>query len=408
MNKLYSIEHISKVYNVDVEIIKKWAYKKFNGKPQTMLPRALNNEIATFLGVEALNLKAIKKVKINQGKTRVQPNKKKQKERERQRERQKQREIQKQREKKKNTINNYISKIKRAKYKEEASNLLERLKKIIDIKTRTIKTINKIYKSLPTEKQYILENCEKQYFTWKDMTFTEKGLRVDPNIIYLTIEIEGLINILNDINEAYFQKKYEKDLYKVYINKFDRTIEYELSKDIKKIQTIVFEHIEIYKNKKIFIQRTNISKENFNHSKEISIEDILRIFGNNKFIQEASKFLNKGSKAIALWENNNSILEESILIILSHKFYTFVIWENINDNRACYIFKYRTQGFDTKLNVLKKFINSYIEYKRWDLFNNKGNANSLNYEKYYTVIHKDLNDYKRKLNIHLNPYFYID
>lgn len=92
-------------------------------------------------------------------------------------------------------------------------------------------------------------------------------------------------------------------------------------------------------------------------------------------------------------------------LILKHNIFTFVIWENINDNRACYIFRYKAQYFDEKIKNLIKFINSDIEYKRWDLFNNKGKSNSLNYEEYHTVIHENTESYKQKLNHYLSPNF---
>lgn len=375
IKKLYSLEHISKIYNTDIENIKIWTTLKFDGKSPTKLPAELNSEIAAFLGVQPKSLKSKKKISNSSSKS--------------------------------SEFINGLKQIKKAKYKERIFEFVTDLKLKYNNSQR-IQTIDSIYESLPTKKKYILENCEKKYFTWKDIVFTKNGLKIDPNIIYLSIQIVGPTNILNDINESYFQKKYEKDLYKVYINKFNKKIEHDLSEDIEKIQSIVSKNISIIKNKSSFVpERTNAIKNDFDQPQEISVKDVSRIFQNNKFIQEASKFLNKENKAIALWENNNSILEESILIILSHKIFTFVIWENINDNRACYIFKYSNLNFDKKIKKLKKFINSDIEYKRWDLFNNNGNNNSLNYEEYYTVIHESIDNYKRKLNTHLKPYFSI-
>lgn len=125
------------------------------------------------------------------------------------------------------------------------------------------------------------------------------------------------------------------------------------------------------------------------------------------FIRQVAKLLKGGNKAIALWENNNSVMEESLLLILSHRQYTFVIWENINENRACYIFKYKNDSINEKIKKLKRFINSDIEYKRWDLFNNKGNKKRLRYDEYFTVIHEGLGTYTRSINSCLAPYFKI-
>lgn len=387
IKKNYSLEYISKIYNTDVEKLKIWTTLKFDGITPTELSPSLNNEIATFLGVIPLSLNPnkIKKKLPNINKKEVSINNK-------------------------NEYKTEINQIENARYKERIKGFVSKLNgKISDI--RILNKINQAYESLPIKNQYLKESCEKKYFTWKDIIFTEEGLKIDPNIIYLSIKIDGPTNILNDLKASYFQKKYEKDLYKVYINKFDKKSEYELSNDIDKIKNIVNKHINNYSdniNKLDFSkEKKNNTNRNFNLSKQIGLKEISEIFHDNKYIQAASKLLDKNSKAIALWENNNSILEESILIILKHKIFTFVIWENINDNRACYIFRYKAQNFDEKIKNLIKFINSDIDYKRWDLFNNKGRSNSLNYEEYHTMIHENTESYKQKLNHYLSPYFFI-
>jgi len=386
--KLYSLEHILKVYNTDFEKIEKWTSLKFGSKIPDELPASLNNELATFLGVQPLSLN---------------PNKSKKK---------------KKRFKKESMTsiviidyNHEINQIKNGRYKERIYPFVSELKESIN-NLKTIAKIDLAYESLPTLNEYRKESCEKKYFTWKDLIFTEKGLKVNPNILYLSISIDGPTKILNEINNSYFQKKFSKDLYKVYINKFNKKIEFELSSDIQKIKNIVSKHINKSKKegkKSTIIQDNHSSKSqvNLNQTKEINLKDISKIFQSNKFIQLASRLIKNNNKAIALWENNNSTSEESLIIILKHKAYNFVIWENINENRACYIFKYSNVNFDRKIKALKKFIMTDIEYKRWDLFNNNGNHNQLNYEEYYTVIHESIDSYKRKLNTYLKPYFKI-
>ncbi|NKI28185.1 hypothetical protein HCG49_16645 [Arenibacter sp. 6A1] len=377
--KLYSLEHISKVYNTDVENLKIWTAEKFNDKSLTELPPSVNNEIATFLGVQPLSLKSKKKRKNSSSK--------------------------------RNEYLTELKQIKEASYKEKILDFVTDLKQKVNDE-RIIQTIDSIYNSLPNKKEYILENCEKKYFTWKDIIFTEKGVKINPNILYLSINIDGPTKILNEISNSYFQKKFSKELYKVYLNKFNEKVEFTLSDDIQKIKNIVSEHINNSKKEKkistITLEKPrNNSRVNLNQDKEINIKDIATIFQSNKFIQQASKLIKNDNKAVALWENNNSTSEEALIIILKHKVYNFVIWENINENRACYIFKYENGNFNRKIKALKTFIMTDIEYKRWDLFNNNGNHNQLNYEEYYTVIHESIDSYKRKLNSYLKPYFKI-
>ncbi|UAB74315.1 hypothetical protein [Mesoflavibacter sp. SCSIO 43206] len=251
------------------------------------------------------------------------------------------------------------------------------------------------------------KDCDKVYFTWKNLIFTNRGIKVDPNILYLSISIDGPTNILNQLSETYFQKKYANELYKVYINKSTRKIVLNLSTDIDKIRDIVINHVNNVK--KTQLKRSQIKKETkenkqLSFSKEINLNEIKKKFKSNTFIIHASKFIKNKNKAIALWENNNSSLEEALLIIIKKNRHNFVIWENINENRACYIFKFNNINFNKKLNNLKKFINSNVEYKRYDLFANNGKANKLNYLEYYTVTHEDINTYKSKLNTILRSF----
>jgi len=387
--KIYSLEHILKVYNTDVEKITEWTSLKFGSEIPEELPASLNNELATFLGVQPLSLN---------------PNKTKKK---------------KKRVKKESmtsiVIKNYdhqINQVKNGKYKESIFPLVSELKETIN-NVKVKHKIDLIYESLPTLNEYIKESCEKKYFTWKDIIFTEKGVKINPNILYLSISIDGPTKILNEISTSYFQKKFSKDLYKVYINKFNKKIEFELSNDIQKIRNIVSKHInnskKERKNNTITIENQSTKlRVNFDQNKEVNLKDISTIFQSNKFIQQASKLIKNNNKAVALWENNNSTLEEALIIILKHKKYNFVIWENINENRACYVFKYNNENFNKNIKALKTFIMTDIEYKRWDLFNNNGNHNQLNYEEYHTVIHESIDSYKRKLNSYLKPYFKIN
>ncbi|WP_417196563.1 hypothetical protein [Bizionia sp.] len=281
------------------------------------------------------------------------------------------------------------------------------------LKSKLQKTTIKESNSQNSVKQISEADCEKIYFTWKNLIFTPRGVKVDPNIIYLPKEIDGPTNLLNNINVSYFQKKYSDDLYKVYVDRATKKIIYNLSNDIDKIRIIVLNHINNHKDLQIKsylhqeIPNKKI-KENYTISKEININEIGELYKNNIFIKQASKLLKNDNKAVSLWENNNSTFEEALLIILKNRNYNFVIWENINQNRACYIFKYKNVNFDKKFKALKKFINSDLEYKRWDLFNNNnGNHSQLNYKEYYTVVHESVDSYKKKLNIYLKPHFRI-
>ena len=71
--KLYSLEHISKVYGVEVKQIKEWVRIKFNNKVHTNIPGVFNSEIAQFLGkkIKTLNLNKNKKNKLKKSKSKT-------------------------------------------------------------------------------------------------------------------------------------------------------------------------------------------------------------------------------------------------------------------------------------------------------------------------------------------------
>lgn len=244
------------------------------------------------------------------------------------------------------------------------------------------------------------------YFTWHDVRFTKKGLKIDPNIVYLSIEIEGPTKILNELKETYFIDNFSEDLFKVYVSKKSKRVNYNKSKDILKIKNIVSNHIISIENERgeksrILGKPEFKSITNYKETTNVKVKDIKKKFHNNMFIQVASKFLNYKGEAIALWENNNSVMEEALLIIQNYRNDTYVIWENINDNRACYIFKYKNNNIELKIKKLIQFVNSNIKYKRMDLYNNKVVKKLLKYEEYYTIIHDTIESYRTRLNYHL-------
>lgn len=132
------------------------------------------------------------------------------------------------------------------------------------------------------------ESFKKIHFTWQDIIFTNEGLKIDPNIIFLSIDIEGPTEILNEIKESYFLKKYSKKLYKVYVSEQTLRVNYEKSTDLLKIKEIVLSHINNSTKKPRIINSTNQKVETklrseYNESKQIGIKDIEKEFPNNIF-----------------------------------------------------------------------------------------------------------------------------
>ncbi len=397
MAKIYSPEHVAKIYNVDPVIVNQW----MNGN--TAFAAAMNSEFAKFLGLTPKSLKGTKKVS------------KKKKKALNQEYRQQQKLKAKLAQTEKDAFwNENYQKIRNYKFRESADLQVEKLLTLAGNDDQLKNKINEIYFTLPPAYKYIETNCSKKYFTWSDLSFVENGVKVNPNVCFLFIPIDGPTSILQNVNVDYFQKKYKKELYKIYINNESGKTEFLLSEDINKIKNIVENHIHKKKpvNKsspvKTVVNTASLPLQFSEDQRSISFQEILKAYPHNEYIQMAAKLLRKNGKALALWENNNGIQEESLLIILEHKNSSFIIWENINDKRACYIFKFKSWRLEQNLKNLKIFIAKEIHYKRENLFR-RADINEFNIlvEEYRPIIHENPRTYQESLNKFISPYFKI-
>ena len=385
MSKKYSTNRIAEIYKIDPDKVKKWlkgnGYKEFE-------PR-YNSAFANFLGRSPLSLKGEnKKIKVE--------TKKRNKEVEA-------------------FWDANFHLIQHAKYKESAKVQVDKLMRLAGQKDEIKQKIQKFYAGLPSGKEFTENLCYKKYFTWQDLTFVENGLKANPNICFLHIPIKGPTKILKELEIEYFQKRFSKKLYKVYINRETGKLELLLSDDIQKIRKIVEKHIERPKRavtsgtvKKHKIGSLDELQDQNDTLRNISLDEIITFYSHNLYIQTAAKLLKSKGRALALWENNNSVREESVLIIVEKKPFSFVIWENINDKRACYIFKYKSRKFEDGLSMLKRFISSEIKYKRENLFRHSEVEDyQLMFEEYRPIIHENLALYKKNINDFVSPYFVL-
>ncbi|MGM0934596.1 MAG: hypothetical protein ACQEWD_14250 [Bacteroidota bacterium] len=392
MAKNYSPEHVALIYKVDLPIVKKWM------RGNIEFPAADNAEFAKFLGQNPKSLKGPKKKK----KKLLKPDVKK---------KQKTKTELARLEREAWWIEN-LQKIENCKYRESAKVFREKLLIAAGNNLKLQNSINNIYNDLPRAKEYVETHCDKKYFTWHDLHFVEKGLRADPNVCFLFIPINGPTRILEEIQLSYFQEKYKKELYKIYINRETGKTEILLSEDISRIKRIVEKHIH-----KRTRRNASVAADSKNHklspslhtsepSRLITYQEIIDHYSHNEYIQLSAQLLGVKGRALAIWEYNNGHLEESLLLILPHRIYSFVIWENINENRACYIFKYKSRKFESKLNSLKNLVTSEQKYKRENLFRRTNfNDYDLQFEDYRAIIHENPDLYREGINNFISPYF---
>lgn len=306
-------------------------------------------------------------------------------------------------------IEEIIKKIERANYKESIEELyLETLSKL---KTHTHNTyfLEKLisaYNSLPDIKEYKAK-CEKKYFSWNHIIFHKNGFKIDPNIAFVSVEIEGPTSILNQIDTKFFEDKYGKKAFKLYVNKINNKVDLSISSDLIYIKNIIYSHLDNLCEQNKQINQLQIQKRKFFFNAEISdinsislvqVSDLKDFFGENEYLSIICKFLKKEDNIIAVWENNNGIYEEALLFKLLRDKYVFFIWENTNTNRACYLFRLPLENSTENLIRLKKFINSNIEYKRHNLFN-KIKLDFLDsvFHDYEVISHENIDIFEDKL-----------
>lgn len=253
--------------------------------------------------------------------------------------------------------------------------------------------LSNLENNLPNRKQYISEFCKTIFITWDDLSFHQGKLKINPNKGFFNpIPIQGSLKILNEIKESYFQRLYRNDVYKLRFTK--GSINEFVSPDLYKIKKIISARIKEMQGK-LNSNLLNLHKL----SQEKIVEKIYSQEIKNKFLSIPAKMLNKNDRIIALIENNNGSHEECLLFIFQRNDYYQVLWENINSNRAGYLFLIPNKDYALQISKLKKLIQSNIEFKRlnlWAGISLKKTFN-INIEKYYSLIHEYENDYLLRL-----------
>lgn len=306
-------------------------------------------------------------------------------------------------------IEEIIKKIEKASYKESVEEIyLDTFSKINSYNQNTIflQKLISAYNSLPSVNEY-KEKCEKKYFSWNHIIFHKKGFKIDPNIAFVSVEIDGPISILNQIDTMFFEEKYGKKAFKLYVNKTNNKVDLSISNDLIYIKNIIYTHLDNLCEQNKQVSQLQIQKRKIFFNAEISdinsislvqVSDLKEFFSENEYLPIICKFLGKKDTIIALWENNNGLFEEALVFKLIRDKYVFFIWENINANRACYLFRLPYENSSENLIRLKKIINSNIEYKRHNLFNKvKLDFLDSTFNDYEVISHENQDTFEDKL-----------
>jgi|GEM_PF-5713208 len=212
----------------------------------------------------------------------------------------------------------------------------------------------------------------------------------------------GSIKIYNEIKVEYFKKKYAKDIYKLVIHK-GIALE-DLSKGVTQIRTLISDHAADLEKP---TRKEHLNKE-FTDQEFVGnqLQEVLnKLAIKNEYLSSAANSISKNDKLYGILENNKGQEEESLLFIYNCKDKSLVLWENINPNRAAYLFVLNSDDINA-LTRLKTIIKTNIEYKRYNLFIGTDIKKTFNLQcqAYYQLNHFILSEYERKLKFIIKKY----
>ncbi len=268
---------------------------------------------------------------------------------------------------------------------------------ISKLKTRLIE----FKESTPDKVTFIKSQCETIYLTWDDITFDRNKIRISVNKAFAQpMEMPGSIRIYNEIKIDYFKRKYQKAVYKLVVYK--GIVLDDLSKGPSQIRNVIAEHAADLESSK---RKERVNKELA--AGEFTSDELLvaleRLEIKNQYLSTAAKMVRNSDKIYGILENNKGSEEEALLFHFLRSNKMCVLWENINPNRAAYLFVFNSDDFSS-IERLRTIIKSNIDYKRYNLFIGTNTEETFNLKivEYYQLNHFDQIEYGLKLRSILN------
>lgn len=238
---------------------------------------------------------------------------------------------------------------------------------------------------------------------WDDIFFMNNKIKIskiDLAIKNNILSFPNSIEALNQIKESYFKAKFNG---KFNFHYKDGYLDVNKSSGYQQL-------IELIDAQKPNLTLHNIVSDSdefeFVDTKGLENSQIMKLdcFGryNNKYLVYLSKVHNAQKKIIPIIEYNNGIKEYSIIFqIRTPKNSHIIVWENLNINRATYVFK------DTE-NVIDKIkdyiVNKKIKNKRLRLSSKLHSDNLIKKElQFYRILkHSEFNSYIEKMQAIIN------
>jgi len=246
--------------------------------------------------------------------------------------------------------------------------------------------------------EYIKIYCKVKYVTWDNIRFTEDGISISLNPGYLGFKIKNVRQSLNTIKDGFYKRNFGHEKYKLVFK--DNVIILDLSPGLSRLKSL------IEYNQRI----KNISAHSEPYFRLVSpemsryeiLQQIQSEWNKNEYLKNCAGLLSPTDKVRAILEYNNLMQEECILFGISTNSGIFVIAENINDDRATYVFYHKLLDVDDLLDIIKDYFENYIENRRQYLSQSHsiyGNNYVIDFSK---IIHTDTGSHLTSIKEILN------
>jgi hypothetical protein len=217
--------------------------------------------------------------------------------------------------------------------------------------------------------EYKSKNCSNYYLTWADIKFLHNSIVFDP-IKQYKIHITGVSSVLNRIRIDFFQRNYPSEVYKIVV--CNGAVDERLSTGLDRLLSVFYHKVESIKTLDSGIYTNNGGVLTLVYP-GLSRNQILNLidsqYNNNAYLKSIAKKVGVTSKVFATYELNNDRYEEVIVFVIQHSSKWVVIWENIIERRATYIF-YINDANSYKLDLLSAYMEQSIYLKRQSLYQN--------------------------------------
>jgi len=335
MAKLF-IKELASIYEVKPDLIIKFyeSYKLNNNDP---FPNEKNEILANFIGKKPLSLKRNKKVtkkETKHKKIKIKTN---------------------------NLLNINIA--KKYIYDEKAVTVQ------VSKQTKTTKNYHKPSKiSISNEVKLV-----KNYFKIEDIFFTENVVKLNPQrAIYNFATISNIEKIKSFIIGKIIEY-FERDYFTFYTNA-SRKVVYSESKDLISITSIILNSVEEVKREKKLLANVSVkssTKNNSNLLASVLIDIEKSEYLKNPYVEIILKNFKSVQKIYTTKEYVNGNLENVLIFTGIEKKNAYVIVENLNQNRALYIFFSNKNNLDDLFTSVVSLIQLERNRKKYDLYVNK-------------------------------------